>query len=79
MIDYIAVLLLWSMFGPFIFIKIIDLNNGQINKYKINLLVLMGGPLIWIIKLYKFVGCAFKVLYKLIYSTCTKIGFWFGE
>jgi len=69
----------WVIGGPFIFMKIINLNNGKINKYKINLLVLISGPFIWIIKLYKFVGCALKLLYRLILGSCTKLALWFGE
>lgn len=72
------VFIMWTIFGPCMFIKVNNMND-HINPLKMNLLILISGPILWIIKIFCFVKKSIVFLYKTLNNLFVNIGLWFGK
>jgi len=78
MIDYIIVLCIWSLFGVFFFNRVIKMNK-KINPIKMNFLIIISGPLMWVLKLGCFTVRAFTFIGKIMGKGFNRFCLWFGE
>jgi len=78
MIDYIIVLCIWSLFGILFFNKVTDMNK-EINPIKMNFLIIISGPLVWVLKLGCFITIAFIFIGKIMNKELNNFCMWFGE
>jgi len=74
-----TIFIVWTIIGPFLFVKINNMNNEKINPLKLNLLVLISGPIIWTLKIVCFVKKTLIFLYKLLSVVINKFCLWFGK
>lgn len=78
MISYI-ILGIWTfILGPLMFRKVINVNE-EINPFKKNLLVLISGPLLWLLKIACFIVRTLRFLWWLINIVLNKFYLWFGK
>jgi len=73
------IFIIWVINGPFLFMKINDVNNGYINSLKINLLIIISGPLLWLLKVFCFLKKTSLFIWKILNVILNKFYLWFGE
>lgn len=78
MISYIIIGLWTFIFGPLLFRKVVNMNE-EINPFKKNLLILISGPILWVLKIICFIIRTLRFLWKLISIILNKFYLWFGK